>query len=144
MAKAEITYTCKVCGNQAKASAIKCNRAEAERWHEWAKDAYDLCPEYYAKSMKEAHEALVQADMEAFAAATTVELARLNGSPKQIAWAEKIRCDRISELVRDYPKTDKDRAASILNLKTSASWWIDNRYYDVRAIINMIRKEIGE
>lgn len=144
MAKAEITYTCKVCGKQAKASAIKCNRAEAERWQEWAKDAYDLCPECYAKAAKEEHEARVQTDMEAFSSATTVELAQLTGTPKQIAWAESIRRDRISELVRNYPNVDKDRVATVLNHKTSASWWIDNRHHDIRVMTWIIRKEIGE
>lgn len=81
------------------------------------------------------------------------ELPELTGTEKQIAWAEDIRRDAITEGERSYrtwmddlnatlARTDIDDARRVktqqridaaqrgwdmLHTKTSAAWWIDNR-----------------
>ncbi|MCP3871609.1 MAG: hypothetical protein GY699_00420 [Desulfobacteraceae bacterium] len=80
----------------------------------------------------------------------------LNGTPKRISWAEKIRAELINKV--DFLKKslvfndDKEKEISDMafNLflqewqkETDAKWWIDNRNKNVRAISDRI-KEITE
>lgn len=59
--------------------------------------------------------------------------AALEGSPKQIAWAEDIRRKSMDAVAALKTRTDdeaahKDRVIAYLGGITSAEWWIDNRY----------------
>ena len=49
-------------------------------------------------------------------------LVALEGSPKQIAWAETIRAKRISVLQRS-----DDKAVMVVAQITDAKWWIERR-----------------
>ena len=60
--------------------------------------------------------------------------AALEGSPKQIAWAEDIRGETMDAIAVLKTRTDeeaahKDRVIAYLGGITSAEWWIDNRFY---------------
>lgn len=59
--------------------------------------------------------------------------AALEGSPKQIAWAEDIRGKTMDAIAALKTRTDdeaahKDRVIAYLGGITSAEWWIDNRF----------------
>ena len=56
------------------------------------------------------------------AAIVTLKLVPLQGSPKQVAWAETIRSKRLSALQRQ----DSHAALSIAGV-ADAKWWIDRR-----------------
>ena len=71
------------------------------------------------------------------------------GSPKQIAWAEDIRADKVGELhrvttnlvvkandagdaaVRAELYRQCDLVLAWIDTKTDARWWIDNRKYSI-------------
>ena len=59
---------------------------------------------------------------EMLAAFAPFEPAALQGSPKQIAWADTIRAKRLLALHR----RDREAAASIAQI-ADAKWWIDKR-----------------
>lgn len=89
MAKATVTCTCKVCGATFKREAFKRNRAEADSWEAWAAENIDTCPSCYKaeKQQKEAERV----------AARSQQLPQLEGSEKQVSWANTIRDNMISE-----------------------------------------------
>lgn len=60
--------------------------------------------------------------------------AALEGSPKQVAWAEDLRIETMGAIAALKTRTDdeaarKDRVIAYLGGITSAEWWIDNRFY---------------
>jgi hypothetical protein len=62
----------------------------------------------------------------------TEGLVALTGSPKQIAWATKIRAEFLADQKQRTPDTaDGHKAYELLkqaaNTKSEAAWWIDNR-----------------
>lgn len=95
----------------------------------------------------------------AAAQAEAQQLPPLSGSDKQIAWAERIRADQLTQSDRfwaDYQRkageffgregrwpTDEERAqmdtweSAIAHLRgqASAAWWIDHRHDSARALI---------
>lgn len=89
MAKARVTCTCKICGATFTRETIKRNRAEADSWEAWAAENIDTCPSCYRaeKKQKEAEHV----------AARSQQLPQLQGSEKQVAWANSIRNKMISE-----------------------------------------------
>jgi len=71
--------------------------------------------------------------------ADAVEMPALKGSAKQVAWARKIRAEYVSKweeaIRRDAGRSDASQIdrfrraiAMLLEARTDASWWIDNRY----------------
>lgn len=89
MAKARVTCTCKACGATFTRETIKRNRAEADSWEAWAAENIDTCPSCYKaeKQQKEAERV----------AARSQQLPQLEGSEKQVSWANAIRDKMISE-----------------------------------------------
>jgi hypothetical protein len=67
-------------------------------------------------------------------------LAELHGSPKQIAWAIKIRTDRMNRWKKSEPVVF-DEIESILKNQTSGSWWITHREKEIAGVIPYI--EVG-
>jgi hypothetical protein len=66
--------------------------------------------------------------------------AELQGSPKQISWAIKIRTDRMNR----WKKSDAvvfDEIESILNDQTSAAWWITYREKEIAGVLPYL--EVG-
>lgn len=116
MAKATITYTCKICGQTATASVTRHSRREADAWKEYAQDTYDTCPECYRTQQQEAA-AIKAAD--ALAKYNLPEIT--TGSQKQIDYATDLRrkyildpdntstVDRVQELLG---KLQHDRLAN--------------------------------
>jgi hypothetical protein len=82
-------------------------------------EQYGMCSTCY-KAQKEAEH---KAEMDAYKSA---ELPALTGTPKQIAWAEKIRL----EAYNSYANRGFEYIAS----ETSAAWWIDRRH-DYESVI---------
>lgn len=141
MAKASAVCTCKTCGETFTVSTFKTNRREADSWEKWAADHYDECDACRTKRI-EAERAAESA--KAAAEAKDLGLPELNGTPKQVAWAERIRADFLREwgeweveamerfkagrkagrnITRDAFFETKDYILG----KTGASWWIDHK-----------------
>lgn len=91
MAKATAHCTCRKCGEEFEKImyAGKCRDAESKA--RWAEGYFDLCPDCEKIEEQEKLEAKEK----------ELELPDLTGSEKQIAWARKIRIEKIRE-VADY------------------------------------------
>lgn len=89
MAKARATCTCKTCGATFTRETIKRNRSEADSWEAWAAENIDTCPGCFRAQQ--------QKEKELEAAARSSQLPQLQGSEKQVAWANAIRNKMISE-----------------------------------------------
>lgn len=68
-----------------------------------------------------------------------VELPALEGSPKQIAWAESIRAKFVQDIKADK-YMDKDDALKTIASCTSAKVFIDERDWGVVNLLNQIKK----
>ena len=66
-----------------------------------------------------------------------------SGSPKQIAWAEKIVKDRLAKWKRSDPVRFGELEATI-NSQTAASWWITHREMDLDQVIGSIGGTAGK
>lgn len=66
----------------------------------------------------------------------------LQGSEKQIAWAEKIRAEYIDLLRKLFGNPDAVEA--VVMLETSAAWWIDNRGNGERDVLKLICEKYPE
>lgn len=111
--KTTITHTC---GHQEEI-VVYGKRADREKKIAWLES--QLCAECRAR------EGAAQGAAKGWAA--------LEGSPKQIAWAEDIRGKTMDAIAALKTRTDdeaahKDRVIAYLGGITSAEWWIDNRY----------------
>lgn len=60
------------------------------------------------------------------AAVEAYNLVELTGSEKQIAWANNIRAKLTLEAIKNVEA--KNELLQMINTKTTAKWWIDNRY----------------
>lgn len=69
-----------------------------------------------------------------------IELATLEGSEKQIAWATDLRYTAIGAFLQ--MGNPKKEVFTMFNTKTSAAWWIDNdvNVTSARAIAMALRK----
>ena len=65
-------------------------------------------------------------------------LSELQGSPKQIAWALKIRADRMNRWKKSDPIVFK-RVEQTLEKETSASWWITYREKELVEVLTYIQ-----
>lgn len=129
MAKGVATCKCATCNKIFKVEATKYNRAEADSWVSYAERTYDECTECY-KARKEAERAAANA--EAAERAKEQGLPALTGSPKQIAWAEKLRMTLLDQLEAtaakdEHPEEWRLFSAWLVAKYTSASYWIDHR-----------------
>lgn len=124
--KVDITFSC---GHEGTIEVFG-KSEERERKIKYFEE-YGLCPDCYkAEKQKETEEFAVKC-----------ELPELKGSEKQVAWANKIRKEKIEEFEKEKPAIRKgagDDFADFLNdfttnyyKNTSASWWIDHREWRV-------------
>lgn len=118
MAKASIVITCSDCGKEFTHTKNCTNRAHAESYTEWAKDNIKVCPSCYRK-MQESIEAAEQEE-----ALKDIELVPLEGTEKQVGWATKIRRAALAMCMKYNPN---EKFWALVNQKTSAKWWIENR-----------------
>ena len=75
--------------------------------------------------------------------------AALEGSPKQIAWAEDLRSETMDAISVLKTRTDdeaarKDRVIAYLSGITSAEWWIDNRFSAGKGMIRRAVEHAAE
>lgn len=154
MAKAVATCRCKTCGNEFTATTIKYNRREADKWEEWASEHLTECDNCANERIKAEREAEAQKCAEL---AKEADLPELTGSPKQIAWAERIRInfylpsmehiekmkaslstytENRQEIIERQPDIAEKLQKRLDELKVFATWlfsksestfWIDNR-----------------
>ena len=125
MAKATIECTCPECGAKHAWSVTCYNRREADNWEQYHADEATtrLCPECYRK----ARNAAATAAGEAAAAANN--LPALEGTEKQIAWAQSIRGKAVDCIDKaDLKDGVRPYLIAAVAAHTEARWWIDNRY----------------
>lgn len=129
---------------------------DRERKEAWM--AEQVCPECRRAEQAQANEAAQAANAEA-------GLPALEGTPKQIAWAETIRAGIVQQVEQVRSKLaeagglDKLRAdgpaekiaalerqlacIEVLLGKTSASWWIDHRTQTLPQLLQAVAGEIA-
>ncbi len=150
MAKGKITAQCKHCGEYFTIERTFYNRYEADNWEKCYENYYDCCSKCYKEQKRKKEE-------EAAAKITKecgYNLPELEGSAKQVAWANKIRADFIKnenwaiKIVKRWNEETKKKkmvdikknlevswkcrvAEMALKIETeeSAAWWIDHRNY---------------
>lgn len=143
MAKSHITCATDDCSNLI--TIVGGNRKEADRKAEWAQDQGFICDNCKQNQRD-------QANTEAAEQNAAIGLPALTGSDKQIAWAEKIRAEKLATINQalsgEMPRLHIDAywgssgwrlevitiddqnvgyAVELLKQQTSASWWIDQR-----------------
>ena len=137
MAKAVATCTCATCGNKFKKITTKESRSIADSWEKWASEYFDECSDCYEKRKQAERE---EESRKAAEEARELGFPDLTGTPKQIAWAEKIRIEfaRIWSNYQDVlqkkivsGRAKQKDADTIEDFKSwvlsheEASWWID-------------------
>lgn len=114
-----------------------------------------LCSECWKADLERKREEETQKAIEE---AQESGLPALEGTEKQIAWAERIRIKMLDELdvmvtkasenrdaiLKEYKITleDIDAAVRSIQAKTSASWWIDHRDLPTYSLAELLIKEI--
>mgnify|MGYP001306836693 CR=1 FL=1 len=149
-------YGTYICGHEGRVNIIG-----PVKDREWKKEREfsKMCPDCYKVHLQKQREEEARRAMEL---AREMELPALQGTEKQIAWAEKIRQNliaRFEELTqrdierfpREYKEYKKIRELTlddimavkhyILEHRTSAIYFIDNRYDDIYAFIAREYKE---
>lgn len=122
MAKAKIELKCKKCGCEFVHTREFMKRSEANNYEEWAKENIKICSKC-RKDEKDNNEVAKALEiLKSYPA-----LCELNGTEKQVAWANKIRAKIASELVQLSKRPEKIFA--YINAIKDASWWIENREY---------------
>jgi hypothetical protein len=107
-----------------------------------------LCPNCYKTQQAERN---AKAAAEAATIAQDQGLPTLTGSEKQVTWALTIRREKLAEL--DALMTEARRVgtpdqlapvealATALRAKSDSRYWIDNRSYSTRTLINLLNKQ---
>ncbi len=126
MAKAVAICTCERCGKTFERSNKLQNRSMADSWKEWAEEHFTVCSECWQAERQEAERQATEATNNLYGDITV-------GTPKQIAWAVKIRrqaAERLEPLVKrlksEYQEAYKIWMAKELS-NPDAVFWIDHR-----------------
>jgi hypothetical protein len=131
MAKA--TFKCAECGDSVTVSGS--NRSDADRLAEYRAASGALCSECWAKAQAEQR---AQDSQKAAEEAAQIGLPVLTGTEKQVAWAETIRKERLSDLASMLKSFSSDSEEQIffgvisdltnlIRAQNSGHWWIENR-----------------
>ena len=155
MILAHATCTCKRCGKTFERESRWWNDQKAREWEGWAAKNITLCPEckyddYVAGAAKLAGKA------------SAIGLPELEGSDKQVAWAEYIRAELL-ESAEEYLKDNwnmtsmlEDAAVKVHNEKVlhilgqilvqirhepRAAWWISHRRSDGAQMLRSVYQE---
>ena len=132
------------------------NCREAASWEEWAQKNFDICPECEFEARAEKAAELAQK-------AAAEGLPQLQGSQKQVVWAEQIRAELLEEAGnfvlknREYvekyesDETKREEKLRIIDIyegilgqmqrKSYAAWWIDNRYHSGPYLMQQMYRE---
>ena len=127
MAKYTITYNC---GHEGKVELFGPMKDREQKIAFYEKRV--ICPECYKKAQEE----------EAKKEAEELNLPLLEGSEKQVAWAEKIRHNFMSELKKQQESTLYQIIFTFFAGQTSAKFWIDNRDKSLADIVRDNREAI--
>lgn len=155
MILAHATCTCKRCGKTFERESRWWNDQKAREWEEWAAKNITLCPEckyddYVAGAAKLAQ------------AASAIGLPELQGSEKQITWAEYIRAELLAD-AEQYLKENWDKTRVLDNTaikacneevlhvlgqilvqirqEPRAAWWISHRRSDGAQMLRSVYQE---
>jgi hypothetical protein len=120
MAKYDVTYQCGHMG-VIRLEGSRSSRERELQWHQENK----LCPECWKAMQREKEQELVDS-------MGSLDLPALEGSEKQVDWANRIRAGILSDLqeprtIVDYERIRREVALEVAKGITSARWWIDNR-----------------
>lgn len=129
MAKYGIVYSCGHAGEV----ELYGKEEERRRKIKWYEDE-GVCPECYKAQREEAERKQVEE-------ANSYGLADLTGSEKQVAWANKIRAQFVNAAMEKTSQENKDWLLQLINKKTEAKFWIDNRDC---TMLSLGKKIIGE
>lgn len=135
MAKASVKLICEVCGGTFIWSRQCGNREEANRVEKWARESITVCPQcsFEAKRKLENEKAKEKTEK--------LSLPQLEGSEKQIAWANTIRLKFVEVYEEENVLTARRYVSrcnvfeSILRSETQATFWINKRNYTYRELI---------
>ena len=123
--KYDVTFSC---GHTATVELFGPGK-ERERKISWY-ETHGECPECYkARKQAEREEANARAAREA----EKNQWPELVGTPKQVAWANAIRKEKIDDIMALSPNEDAMRCITwIVQTFTAAKYWIDNRDRSLR------------
>lgn len=128
MTIARVELICKDCGKTFEMTRKFHNSRQAQEWEDFMRDAKDYrCRDCHFKAENKRKAGLVK----------DCELVPLEGSEKQIAWAEGIRGKFVYDALAKHPS---DKFWELVNAKTSASWWIDCRDMGLTDIVAKLKK----
>lgn len=147
MAKYTVTRSCGHVETVALVGKIKDREWRLEHVEE-----QKLCSECWKAELKRRHE---EENQEAAEAAKDNGLPALTGSAKQVPWAETIRLQMIAEfeelIYRRVPREKRgdvllvEALESVKRSRTSARWWIDNRFAEgYKDLLRILDMEIQE
>ena len=103
---------------------------------EWM--ARGLCPDCYREKKQQERE---QENERAAKLSKSLGFSQLEGSEKQILWANSIRqkvYENICQSDTEHPVYGYTLVAEAISLETSAKWWIDHRSVDCLRITKII------
>ena len=153
MALAKVKLTCSICGNEYTVSKVCYNRKDADSFEEYMKSQEGKCPDCFAieRRTQESIER-AQAAEQAAIKAKKLGFATLEGSTKQVAWAETLRweiLDRIGrqvtgytfqgeEITKENSETLSEAVKKFFESEVSAQLFIDNRDASKQAWYDLI------
>lgn len=135
MAKAY--YSCHQCGEHCQ--VIGRNRRDADRLAAYRESQQAMCTDCRNKELAEKNEKAAQANRDG-------GLSTLEGSEKQIRWAETLRNQRIKEIdgiIEKMPRDHADYGSYLESMQwienqLQSSWWIDNRLSPVDRLVKEV------
>lgn len=134
MAKA--CYQCAECGEDV--AVIGCNRKEADRKAAWCTEQEHICSDCQSKQWEADNKKAVEDSKH-------LGLPELTGSEKQIAWASKIRLDKLKQLEEGLTKLLSNPVETYFGSKLEEKFGADTakqvmlEYYDAA---NLIAQEL--
>jgi hypothetical protein len=138
------TYTCGHDGRTNVIGPIKNRQWIADRYFE------KMCEECWQQHSKEQREKI---NKETAEKALEMELPELQGTPKQVAWANTLRHTLIEDAEKRIEKHQergklervekiRNQLHYVLSQKNNASWYIDNRNLHVEDVLETVRQEM--
>lgn len=136
MAIATATCTCEKCSKRFEVRVTRRNRADANSFEEWAAENITVCPDCKQAEKDAAAEAAANKALAPYT------LPALDGTPKQIAWAEKLRKSRLLAWLKELGEDVEESAIQwVLNRHADARWWIDHRDADTMSLLEEVAAE---
>lgn len=135
MAKASVKLICEVCGESFTWFRQCGNRDEANRVEKWARESITVCPRCSFEAKKELENEKAKEKTE------KLSLPRLEGTEKQVAWANTIRLKFVEVYEKESALTARRYVRrcrvfeDILRSETQATFWIDKRNFMYRELI---------